>query len=148
MEKNKQHAIPASYLILKKNNNVLLLRRFNTGYHDGDYSLIAGHIDQGESATATMVREAKEEANLDLKTENIKVSHIMHRASDSSASERIDIFFTAKKWVGKPEIMEIHKCDDLSWFDLDNLPKNTIPYIKQAIECTRDKIFYSEHGWK
>lgn len=37
--------------------------------------------------------------------------------------------------------------DDLSWFDLDALPKNTIPYIKQAIEAIKHNNFYSEFGW-
>ena len=40
-----------------------------------------------------------------------------------------------------------HKCDDLSWFDLDDLPDNIILYIKQAINRIRDNIHYSEHGW-
>jgi hypothetical protein len=41
MEKTRHTNIPASYLILMKDNNVLLLRRFNTGYEDGNYSMIA-----------------------------------------------------------------------------------------------------------
>lgn len=40
--------------------------------------------------------------------------------------------------------MELHKCDDLSWFDIDNLPDNVIPYIKQVIGCVLKNIIYSE----
>jgi len=29
-----------------------------------------------------------------------------------------------------------------------NTPENVIPYIKQAIEGIKNKIYYSEHGWK
>jgi hypothetical protein len=43
--------------------------------------------------------------------------------------------------------MEPHKCDDLNWFEMDRLPDNTIPYIRQAIDCFRKGVFYSEHGW-
>ena len=40
--------------------------------------------------------------------------------------------------------METGKCDDLSWFDLDDLPKNIVPYIKQSIESILSGNFYDE----
>jgi hypothetical protein len=43
--------------------------------------------------------------------------------------------------------MEPEKCDDLEWFDFNDLPKNTIPYVRQAIECFRNRITYSEYGF-
>ena len=48
---------------------------------------------------------------------------------------RADVFFLAKKWSGNLENKEPNKCDDLSWFDLDDLHDNIIPYIKQVIDC-------------
>ena len=60
---NERHKnIPACYLYLKKNNQILLLRRFNTGFEDGNYFFVSGHLDGGESFTDAMIREAKEEA--------------------------------------------------------------------------------------
>ena len=56
--------IPAAYLVLIKEKKILLLRRFNTGYEDGNYSFIAGHVEKSESFTACIIREAKEEANI------------------------------------------------------------------------------------
>jgi 8-oxo-dGTP diphosphatase len=44
-----QNNIPASYLFLERDNRILLLRRSNTGYEDGNYSLIAGHVEANES---------------------------------------------------------------------------------------------------
>ena len=44
-------------------------------------------------------------------------------------------------------LLEPDKCDDLSWFSLDQLPDNMIPYVKHAIECFRERIIYSEFGW-
>lgn len=137
--------IPTSHLILVKNNKILLLRRFNTGYEDGNYSIVAGHLDGNETFIQAMVREAKEEANIDLKPKDLEVVHIMHRKCPSE--ERIDFFIKAKSWAGEPKIMEPSKCDDLSWFELNSLPSNLIPYIKQAIECVENKTLYSEHGW-
>ena len=148
MGKERHKVIPASYLVLIKNGKILLQRRFNTGYEDGKYSMVAGHVDKGETFTRCIIRETEEESGMILKTENLKVAHIMCRNSGTEENnERVDIFFVAEKWYGKIENREPHKCDDLSWFDLDNLPANIIPYIKQAIDCIKNKIFYSEHGW-
>ena len=92
-----------------------------------------------------MVREAKEESGIDIKPEDLEVVHVMHRKCPNE--ERIDFFIQAKYWIGEPKIMESHKCDDLTWFEIDGLPSNVIPYVKQAIECVRNKVAYSEHGW-
>lgn len=148
MKKERHKIVPASYLVLKKGNKILLQRRFNTGYEDGKYSMVAGHVEKKETFTSALIRETKEEIGINLKPENLKVVHTMHRNSHTeNNNERIDMFFIAKKWTGKIENKEINKCDDLSWFDLDNIPENTISYIKQAISCIKNNIFYSEHGW-
>jgi ADP-ribose pyrophosphatase YjhB (NUDIX family) len=143
--KDRFKLIPTSHLVLIKDGKILLLRRFNTGWEDGKYSVVAGHLDGNETFIRAMIREAKEEAGIDIKPEDLEVVHVMHRKCPNE--ERIDFFIRAKSWKGLPKIMEPNKCDDLSWFELDNLPNNVIPYIKQAIDRIRDNVFYSEHGW-
>lgn len=127
-----------------------MLRRFNTGYEDGNYSFIAGHLDGKESFTQTIIREAKEEAGVTVKPKDIKVAHVMNRyviKNDFGLRERIDIFFVAKKWQGEIKNMEPNKCDDLSWFSINKLPKNTIPYIKEVVNNIKKKTYYSEFGY-
>ncbi len=129
---NKEHFkfIAATHLFLIRDGKILLLRRFNTGYEDGNYSVPAGHLDGKETAMQATTREA---------------AHVMNRVSTDG--ERIDFFFKTGKWTGEPKNMEPHKCDGLEWFDMDNLPQNVIPYVRQAIECVQKGIFYSEFGW-
>ena len=150
MIKDRHKEVPASYLILRQGNKILLQRRFNTGYEDGKYSLPAGHVDRGETFTQCVKREAKEEIGIDLDADDLKASHLMNRFSGTEWGDlayRIDLFFVSEKWQGKPEIKEPDKCDDLSWFDIDKLPENIILYIKQALENINKGIFYSEFGW-
>jgi 8-oxo-dGTP diphosphatase len=145
----KYQSIPVSYLALMKDNNILLLRRSNTGYEDGNYSMIAGHVEPGETFTQCIIREAGEEAGISLRHEDLKVVHVMHRnAASLESNDRVDVFFAAEKWEGEITNKEPHKCDDLSWFDVDNIPENAIPYIKQAIDRIKNKVYYSEHRWK
>lgn len=150
MPKQRFKLIPACYLVLFKDGRTLLSRRANTGYEDGNYSLVAGHLDGQETFRQAMVREAKEEAGIILNSSDLKVAHVMHRFAVPNVPalrERIDVFLKADEWEGEPQNMEPHKCDDLRWFSLGNLPKNVIPCIGQALECIKNNIFYSEFGF-
>ena len=134
----------AVYLIPIKGNKVLLSRRYQTGWMDGKYSLIAGHIDGNESVSRAMIREAYEEAGIKVREKDLIPVKIMHRKSDR---EYIDFFFVVKKWTGTPKIMEPEKCDDLSWFLLDKLPDNLLDYVKKVIKTMDDKNPLIEYGW-
>lgn len=112
---------------------------------DGWFSLPAGHIEDGESLTAGTIREIREETGVILKEKDIELVHVMHRKSNDI---RMDFFFLVKKYVGKPRNTEPEKCSVMEWFSIDDLPKNTIPYIKKAIECFRSSEFFSEFGWE
>ncbi|MEM8845488.1 MAG: NUDIX domain-containing protein [Bacteroidota bacterium] len=140
----KKH-FKAAYLILKQKNKILLLRRFNTGYEDGNYSFIAGKVEPDENFTQCVIREAEEEAGVIVRGSDVNVVHVMHR--NNPETQWVDVFFQSTKWSGEITNREPHKCDDLSWFDLDALPNNTVEYVKQAIEAIKNDCFYSEHGW-
>lgn len=53
-----------------------------------------------------------------------------------------------RSWEGEPHNAEPDKCDELAWYPIKNLPVNTIPYIKSAIESYQKGDIYSEIGWK
>lgn len=139
--------IPAAHLMFIKDDQILLMRRFNTGYGDGQYALPAGHVEQGETATQAMIREASEEIGINLSPENLKVIHVMHRKSEPSKQERVDFYFEANFDGIEPSNMEEDKCDELKWFALSDLPSSLIPCLKLAIENYQNKITYSEVGW-
>ena len=144
MPEERFKLISAAHLFLIRDGQVLLLRRFNTGYEDGNYSVPAGHIEQGEKVTATMLREAYEEAGVIIKQDDLKVVHVMHR---KSTEERFDFFLCAEKWTGEILVKEPNKCDQLQWFSLKNLPPNIIPYISEALNNFENGVFYSEFDW-
>ena len=129
-----------SFLI--KDEHILMLRRFNTGFCDGSYGPIAGHLEGGETFTQAIIREAAEEANI--RPLGMHFAHAMHRLSND---ERMSLFFVATDWEGEITNNEPDKCDDISWFPLSALPSNTIPYIVAAISRYHDGLSYSEFGW-
>ena len=77
------------HLLFFRGDLVLLLRRFNTGYADGQYSVPAGHLEGGETVMAAAAREGLEETGLHLEPEEIFFSSVMHRRD---GEERVDFF--------------------------------------------------------
>ncbi len=135
--KERFKLIAAVYVVLIKDNRILLSRRFNTGYCDGNYSLIAGHLNALETMSEAASREALEEAGIEIKPAELEHMHTMNRWSVDHA--RIDIYFKANDWKGDIKNMESDKCDDLRWFDLNKLPENMVPEVRVAIDLLDNK---------
>jgi len=142
MTKKRFRAIPAVYLLLIKNEKILLLLRKNTGFEDGNYGLVSGHLEPNETIMQAMVRETKEEAGIDINLNDLELLHVLNR--QELDNERIDFFFSATNWNGDITNNEPHKCDGLEWFDLDNLPNNIIDYINQVLKDIKNKKIYRE----
>lgn len=149
MKKERHKIVPASYLVLMKDSKVLLLRRFNTGYEDGNYSMIAGHVDEGENFTQCIIREAREEGGIEIDVCDLEVGCVMNRITgEKQDNEWMNLFFVVKKWKGEIKNKEPHKCDDLSWFHLDEIPENTIPYVKKQLKILKTMFFMTNTGGK
>ena len=144
MNKKRFQMPVAVHLLLIREGKILLLRRFNTGYEDGNYSIVAGHLDGNEDVKSAMIREAREEAGIEIKPNNIQIVGVIHR---KSKGERIDFFLTADSWDNEIINTEPKKCDDLSWFEIDNLPFNIIPYVKRAIKNYISDVQFDVYGW-
>jgi mutator protein MutT len=132
------------HLLFFRENQVLMLRRFNTGYADGQYSVPAGHLDGGETVRAAAVREAEEETGVRIEAEDLSFSSVMHRIEDD---ERVDFFVHVHKWQGEPFNAEPEKCDDMRWVDVDRLPENTVEYVRRCIANHRNGLRFDEFGW-
>jgi ADP-ribose pyrophosphatase YjhB (NUDIX family) len=134
----------AVHLFLIRDGQILLSRRFNTGYEDGKYSVVAGHLNGGEEVTAAAIREAREEVGIQIALEDLEVVGVMHRKSND---ERVDFFLTVTAWLGEIVNREPDKCDQLAWFDVDDLPKNVVPYVRRALDNYRRGIWFDSFGW-
>lgn len=148
--KERFTVIPAIYILFKQADKILLIRRFNTGYQDGNYSLPAGHVDGGEPADIAAVREALEEVGVRIEPEDLRFVHLMHRnvdADDRYKLERADIFFEALKWDGEIVNCEPEKCDELRWESVNNLPENVIPEVAHVLQAIERGEYYSSFNF-
>ena len=119
------------------------MRRFNTGYKDGFFTLPAGHVEKDELPRETMLRELKEETGVTCDIESIVGVHAMHRMSGSDRTY-VDYYFEIVKYEGEPENKEPEKCDLVDWYDEKNLPENTLLHIKTVLGFIKNKIPISE----
>ncbi len=136
----------AVHLFLIRDGQVLLLRRFQTGYEDGSYSVIAGHLDGGEEVKAAAVREAREEAGICVSPADLEIVGVMHRRSDDA--EYVNFFAVAHRWSGAITNAEPDRCDGLAWFPLDRLPGNVIPYVRRALNNYGRGVWFDSLGWE
>jgi ADP-ribose pyrophosphatase YjhB (NUDIX family) len=143
-EKQRFQLIPEVHLVLRQHGRLLLLRRHNTGYEDGNWSLVAGHADGGETLRQACCREAAEEAGLAIDPTDLRLLHVVHRRS---TQERLSFFFSAGRWQGTPVNREPHKCSALDWFDAQALPANMVPYVRHALAMIAEGRVDSEFGW-
>lgn len=135
----------AVHLILRMNDDLLVLRRKGTGYEDGNYSLVAGHVEDSEDVYGAMIREAYEEANIIIDKSQLTPVHVMQRKENSD--EKIDYFFECNSWRGTIVNSEPEKCSDLRWVPIKKLPPNMVGYIHSAIKDYQRKNMFSVLGW-
>ena len=121
-------------LILRRNNSILLMRRYNTGWNDGNYALMGGHVEDEENPVDAVIREAKEELALDLRKENLEYKMTMPVYPD-----HIYIYFECKNFDKEPVNNEPNECDDIRFFQIDNLPDNIIEADKKALSSIYSK---------
>ena len=142
MEKRNKVSVTA-LLLLTKDNEILLTRRYNTGYEDGKYSLPGGHVDIGEEVREAGVREAYEELDIKIKKEDLEVVKVFDRKVKDDAY--VDFILKCNNWEGSIQNKEKDKCDELKWVNKNNMPNNILPFMN---ELFKENGFYIPYGWE
>ncbi len=129
-------------LVYNEKQEICLLRRFNTGYIDGTYTVPAGHLEGGESLQQGAHREALEEIGI-----TIIDSKLVHTAYRERKNDRIyiDIFFEVLAYQGEVYNAEPNKCDEIIWVNKENLPSAMAPSLRYALEAIFNGDIYSEY---
>jgi len=64
-------------LILEQDNKILCIHRGAVKINSHCWSIVAGHIDEGESATVALVREAFEEIGITIHPDDITLAGLL-----------------------------------------------------------------------
>lgn len=139
-----QACIDLHIILRDEHGRVLFGERRNTGWADGQLGLPSGHLEDREAATDGAAREAEEEVGVLIKTDNLRLVHVMHHITESG---RLALFFEAQAWSGDIVNMEPDKCAGWDFLDPTDLPGNVVPYIAEALSHYKAGEIYSDRGW-
>lgn len=134
------HTILVSRLILEHQGKVLLLAQ--TAKNGGKHTLPGGKVDVGETPITALIREAKEEADIDISPETLKLVHVLHR--QKSEATLVIMYYKTNKWQGGLVSKEPKKFKKTIWFPILDLPKNISKITKSVLEQYRSGVLYSE----
>ncbi|OLT16930.1 hypothetical protein BJF79_48660 [Actinomadura sp. CNU-125] len=137
-------------LLQRQDGQVLMLRRYNTGYADGWLCPPAGRIEPGEDVLAAAIREATEETGVRLRREDAQFSHVMHRTSATLPGQChavSDYWFCFRRWEGEPHAAEPDKASEAVWINPERPPDDVIPHCALALTAITRGEAFSVHGW-
>lgn len=137
--------VAAAYVVLLRYDPdapgpaVLLHLRRGTGYRDGHWALIAGHVEPGESVVEAALREAREEVGVTIGAADLEPLTTVHRTlrGGGPREQRADVFFAARRWSGEPLVREPAKNAGLRWWPLTavvtGLPEPCVPHERDVL---------------
>ncbi|MDX2680057.1 NUDIX domain-containing protein [Streptomyces sp. NY05-11A] len=136
------------HLYLERPDGTVLLglRHPDSAFAPSTWHVLAGHCEQ-ESAITCLIREAREEAGLQIEPQDVELVHVVHHIDKAGDQPRMGLFFRARTWTGEPELREPDKCTQWTFWDPAALPEDLVPYTRVVIEGIRAGRLYSETGW-
>jgi 8-oxo-dGTP pyrophosphatase MutT (NUDIX family) len=136
------------FLLLTRNDHVLLALRQGTGFADGMWNLPSGKAENTESAVAAVIREAREELGIHLAEHNISYAATVH-CRNTRTDTRIGLFFqaAAKDTPDAPYNAEPRKCAKIAWYPMAMLPSTTMPYSALGVSLYQSRTHFGTTGW-
>ena len=136
-------AVRDVYVIVRRQDDVLLLLRSATGYKDGEWGPPAGKVEPGESYADAAVRELAEETSIVVPPDDLRFLHVIERVP-SSGNPWVGMFFEVCVAGVDPVNREPHKHSAMSFFPNSALPDPTVDYVRHVVDAVRRGERYSE----
>ena len=140
---SREEYLSAIYMIIKnEKGEILFQRRCGSKLWPDFLGLPAGHVDKGEDVYQALVREAREELNIDINVKDIEDTFVVNRIN-KNLKPYYDVYFVIKNYKGIIKINEPNKCQELKWVLLDNMPDDVIEFEKIALDNYEKGIKFS-----
>lgn len=139
----------AVFLLATFHHQIGWQKRKNTGFMDGYYDLlVSGHVEEGESLSQAMVREAKEECGLELDAEKLELVTVIH----SFLHEEPYYYFyfhveLSKEQLATIAICEPEKIEALYWLSDEECPSCVGEHNRVALQNWKSNCFLGELGF-
>jgi 8-oxo-dGTP diphosphatase len=127
-----------SRVILEKDGKILLLERSKA--KGGGYGLVGGHVEDGETPMEALIREVKEEINIDLHMRDLHLFRVVFR--EKNKNHKVHLIFKAERWKGKIKNKEPHHHPSMDWFSPKKFPSDLSPVTEVVLK--QKKTLYLE----
>ena len=124
IEKGKKEGIEKNVvgaLILNSQNEILILTRKTNDFMGGIDELPSGNMEKDETIYEALVREIKEETNLDLKKVISYINSFDYVSSSGKKARQFNFLVTVKS----EDHIKLTEHDHYQWLSIDDVRKNT-----------------------
>ena len=143
------------YVLVIKDDAILMLRRSKTGIGDGEFAIPMGGVEQNETLIEAAIREVREEVGLQIDPQNLEFTHVMYRLNSEDRginpedwmAENADFYFICREFEGEPYNAEPHKHDIVSFYPINDFPTPLVKHVKIALDHILNKDTFSQYGW-
>ena len=119
-------------MIINNNNEVFLARRKEDDFLGGNYELPGGKMEEGETLYDTLVRETKEETNLNISK---VLCYIDYKDYLSSSGKKTRLYNFAVKVSNASDVI-LNEYDEYKWIninDIESFNDNIFANVKRTI---------------
>jgi len=118
-------------LLILKDGKVLTGKRKGS-FGAGEYGLVGGHVEYGETLEQAILRELAEECGVQVKNlRMLCVSDLM----TYRPRHYVDVGFVADWAGGEPQVLEPDKREAWHWIDIDALPGHLFGTFSEYVEA-------------
>lgn len=132
----KKFSLGATVLVVR-DGKILLGKRINI-FGAGKWGLPGGHVDMGEKFVEAAARELMEETGMT--AERFEFANLVEKPDDEA--HYVISSFVAIRPQGEPQLLEPEKCEEWRWFDLAEIPDNTVTSHYKQIQLFKEGKFF------
>jgi mutator protein MutT len=117
--------VGAGAVILDSRGRVFLAKRGNEARNErGKWEFPGGSVEFNETLEHALCREVMEEYGFEI--EILELLDVVDHIIPDEKQHWISPTFLCRIKSGSPCIREPHKCDEIGWFELDNIPEDRL----------------------
>ena len=131
---HKNLKIVVSIALINNENEILLSKRPEKKHLSGFWEFPGGKVEEGETPEKALIREVKEELNIDIN--NKCIAPLSFSEFDYNNFQLLLLLYICRRWDGEPMSMENNK---LEWVKPNMLRDYKMPPADEAlIYCLQD----------
>ena len=119
---HKNLVIVASIALIDANNQILIAKRPNKKHLSGFWEFPGGKVEKGESPENALIREVKEELNIDIN--NKCIAPLTFSEFDYKKFHLLLLLYVCRRWEGEPMSMEKN---EIKWVKANTLRQYKMP---------------------